>query len=274
LKSIKYKLLFFKVLLLCFCSAIFASEFSNIPKKIVITGKSMEILNSGNILISKGNSKAVRGSNVLRADTMIYDKKKSIVSALGNVRLSGKTEDNSSVFAEGDNAVYDEKSETGKFFGKKVLIKYLVKNSSQPVTLSAKKIVIDRKKEIITAQTDVEIITSSGTIRSDNAVYIKKSNGLIFRKAEKRPTVNAIYEDKTGDYEADTIVLYNSSAAKKIVMSGSVVGKIKIGEKDEKNEGDEILPIDISSNSTSSESIYNSTAADVENNLNEIKTGQ
>jgi lipopolysaccharide assembly outer membrane protein LptD (OstA) len=200
-------------------------------KQTVITGDEMEVLKGGDITVSKGNSKAVNGDNTVTADKMTYDKKKSLVSASGRVKLYSKSSDGSPVEASGDYAKYNLGASAGELFGKKADLKYGVKNSDSPLVLKAGEIRINAKNETLSARGEVEIITSSGTIYSDNAVFDKKSSSLLAVKELKRPAADVIYDGRKGFYEADEMVFYNSADNKKIVMSGSVKGKMHMEDK-------------------------------------------
>ncbi|MDR1951917.1 MAG: hypothetical protein LBQ37_00180 [Elusimicrobiota bacterium] len=85
----------------------------------------------------------------------------------------------------------------------------------------------DKNTSIISALGNVVITTSSGTIRSDNAVFNSTTNILIMRKDEKRPEADVIYEGRKGFYSADKITFYNYEN-KRIVLEGDVRGKIQM----------------------------------------------
>jgi len=213
---------------LLFCAVICAAE--NISDRTIITGDVMEILRSGETTVSKGNSKAVNGRNTIKSDKMTYNKKDSFVSASGNVRLYSKTDDNEPLEASGDFANYSLQLQRGKLWGKKTNVKYFLKGSDK-WELNAKEVLIDRNIETLSAYKNVEIMTSSGTIYSDNAVFDKKAFTLTAVKENKRPAADVLYDGKKGFYEADEMVFYNSKDDKKIVMNGSVKGKIQMEDK-------------------------------------------
>ena len=213
---------------LAFCAVIVAAE--NISDRTVITGDIMEILRSGETTVSKGNSKAVNGRNTIKSDKMTYNKKDSYVSASGNVRLYSRTDDDEPLEARGDFANYSLQLQQGKLWGKKINVKYFLKDSDK-WELNAKEAVIDRNIETLSAYKDVEIITSSGTIYSDNAVFDKKTFSLTAVKENKRPVADVIYDGKKGLYEADEMIFYNSKNDKKIVMNGGVKGRIQTEDK-------------------------------------------
>jgi len=97
--------------------------------------------------------------------------------------------------------------------------------------LNAKEIYIDRNVETLKAVSNVEIITASGTIYSDNALFNKKTSSVAALKENKRPAADIFYDGKKGYYEADEMIFYNSKENKKIEMNGSVLGKIQMEDK-------------------------------------------
>jgi lipopolysaccharide assembly outer membrane protein LptD (OstA) len=217
--------------LFCFCVLSFAEKENFTSKKTIITGDEMEIRRSGDITISRGNSKAVNGRNTIEAHKMTYDKKKEFVDASGNVKLFSKTDEGEPIKAYGEFASYDLKSEKGKLWGKKTFVEYFMKDSKSPLLLNAKEVELDKNLETLSAYKDVEIITTSGTIVSDNAVFDKKSSSIVTVKDEKRPVADVYYDGRKGLYEADKMIFYNSDKNKKIVMNGSVTGKIEMEDK-------------------------------------------
>jgi len=227
-------------LLLCSFILSFAAQPPVTSGKTVITGEEMEIRRSGDITISRGNSKAVNGRNTIKADVMTYDKKNDAVDASGNVKLFSKTDDGEPLKAFGDFADYNLKSEKGKLWGKKSYIEYFMKNSEAPLKLNAKEIYLDKNIETLSAYKNVEIITASGTITSDNAVFDKKTYSVFMEKDQKRPVADVYYDGRNGIYEADAMTFYNADDKKKIVMNGNVSGKIEMedGMKEEEKTED------------------------------------
>ena len=212
--------------------AFFVLSFAQSPQdKTVITGKEMEIKKSGDVIVSRGDSKAVSGRNIIKSDEMTYDKKKSLVTAAGNVRLFSKTDEGEPVEAYGGFAKYYTDTDKGKLWGKGTKIKYHMKSSEKPLLLKAGEIYIDKNLETLSAYIDVEVITSSGVIYSDNAVFDKKSDRVIMEKDKKRPVADVIYDERKGLYEADTMIFYNADDNKKIVMKGDVTGKIQMEDR-------------------------------------------
>ncbi|MDR3111727.1 MAG: hypothetical protein LBU55_00950 [Elusimicrobiota bacterium] len=200
----------------------------NIEKKTILTGDTMEILNNGEIAISKGNSKAINGGTIITADKMAFNEKNSTVKANGNVKMVSQTQDKLPIVAKGKTVFYSLKSQMGSFSGDMSQIEYFVKNSTVPASLKAKSIYVDKNNENAVAFKNVEVFTSSGAITSDNAFYFKKHSAVLFKKDAKRPIADVFYDGKKGKYEADAMVFYNLNNSKKIIMYGNIVGKIEM----------------------------------------------
>ena len=214
---------------LIFCFSFAFAAFSS--DKTVITGEEMEIRKSGEVTVSRGNSKAVNGKSIIESDTMTYNKTSRVVDASGNVKLYSETDDNEPVNAYGDFAEYSLESDKGKLWGKKSLVKYFMKSSEKPLVLNAKKINLDRNLEMLSAYENVVIVTSSGTITADNAVFDKKTDSVLMVKDEKRPVADVAFDGRKGLYEADEMVFFNADDKKKIVMTGTVTGVIEMEDK-------------------------------------------
>lgn len=200
-------------------------------EKTIITGEEMEIRKSGDITISRGSSKAVNGRNTIEADEMTYDKKKETVDASGNVKLFSKTDDGEPVKAYGDFALYNLRSEKGRLWGKKAFVEYFMKQSDSPLKLNAKEIYLDKNLETLSAYDNVEVITTSGTITSDNAVFDKKDYSVLMVKDKKRPVADVYYDGRRGLYESDKMIFHNSDINKKIIMNGHVTGTIEMDDE-------------------------------------------
>ncbi|MDR1418100.1 MAG: hypothetical protein LBI80_02955 [Endomicrobium sp.] len=194
----------------------------------------MEIKNVGKVTVSKGHSVAVNKNSTINADEMSYDKEKSLFSAKGNVRLSSKTQKLELLEVYGKYSNYNPNTQKGKIWGD-VLIKYFVNNSTSPLLLRAKEVYVDNNSQTLAAHNDVVVVTSSGTIYADNGNFDKKTLGIIFKKDKKKPVAHVLRSGNKGVYEADKMIFCNSkNDEKRIVMKGSVLGKIKM--EDEKND--------------------------------------
>ncbi len=214
--------------IIIFSVSVFAQSLSG---KTEITGDEMEILKTGEKIVSKGNSKAVNGKNTIKADKMTYVKKDNIVFAEGKVKLFSKTDEDEPLEAYGNFAKYDANTEKGKLWGSNAKIKYYMKSSSSPLVLKAQEVYIDRHLETLSAYKDVEVITSSGSIFSDNAVYDKKTESVTMKKDIKRPLADVNYDGRNGIYEADTMIFCNSEKNKKIIMNGEVKGTVEMEDE-------------------------------------------
>ncbi|MDR0723748.1 MAG: hypothetical protein LBF23_00995 [Endomicrobium sp.] len=201
------------------------------PEKTVITGDTMEIKNAGKLTVSKGHSVAINENTIINADEMSYDKENSLISAKGNVKLLSKTKKLEPIEVYGKYSNYNPNTQKGKICGD-VLIKYFVNNSTSPLLLCAKEVYVDKNSQTLNACNDVVVVTSSGTIYADNGSFDKKTSGIIFKKDKKRPVAHVLSSGNKGKYEADEMFFYNSkNDEKKIVMKGSVLGKIKMEDE-------------------------------------------
>jgi lipopolysaccharide assembly outer membrane protein LptD (OstA) len=160
------------------------------------------------------------------ADNISFDKKHSEFLASVNVKIISKLKSGERIEAFGNSAKYNTKTGKGEIGGKDTMIKYFTKTSPKPVIIRAKEIQFDKGNESIGAYEDVFVITSSGTIISDNVVFDKKTSMAVFEKDKKRPVADIMYDNRKQIYEADKMILYDSSDVKKIFMEGSVKGKI------------------------------------------------
>jgi lipopolysaccharide assembly outer membrane protein LptD (OstA) len=203
---------------------------AGIPGKILITGGEMEVIKAGEITILKGNSKVVADGNIMTASKMIYDKKKSFLSAFDNVVLLSKMQSGERFEVCGNFAYYYINDKKGKFWGNNTVAKYFMQDSSStpPVILYAQEIYIDRNLETLNAYNDVIIETSSGKVYSDNVIFNGKTLNAVFQKYKKRPIAHVYYGDRKEFYEADEIIFNIAEDHKKIIMNGGVAGKIEM----------------------------------------------
>jgi lipopolysaccharide export system protein LptA len=183
------------------------------------------------------NAETFDSKNIeIKADETSFDKKNSEILAYGNVQIVLKLKTGETVIAKGSFAKYNTISEGGEIWGEGTSIKYYVKGSSIPITMHAKKIQFDKNEVSIKAHSDVVVETSSGSIRSDNALFDQKTFSAIFKKDKKRPVAEFWNEDQNQTYTADKITFFNNNDNKKIFMEGDVKGKIKMeGTNDTKN---------------------------------------
>lgn len=223
---IKFNVAFFVVFF------IFLVAFGNVfAGQIVITGDEMEIKRSEELVISKGNSRAANNTSLVVADKLLYDKTHSILSASGNVKLFSKTEIGETFEAYGSFAEYNINSQKGKIWGERASIKYHKPNLNAPFILYAREIYVFKKAQILSAYNNVVVTTSFGIIYADNGIFNRKTFDVTFKKDKKRPVADIYYDGKKYLYEADEMIFYNTDDNIRIVMNGSVVGKIEIEDK-------------------------------------------
>ncbi|WP_413854662.1 LptA/OstA family protein [Candidatus Ruminimicrobium bovinum] len=217
------KKIFFTIMC-CLCFYCFAAG-GQVKEQTEITGEMMTLKENENAVIFTGGAKVVRGDKTIKADRMEYKKTTGLINAYGNVKFFLNNKDGK-VNAFAQNAVYNVDNYTGKLWGGKPLIEYNVKDSTEVIKLYADTFYLENALETARAESNVEIISSSGTIISDNALIDKKSKTLYMHKDIKKPQVTAFREDKTAVFEADEIyMLYED---KTVTMKNNVKGKITI----------------------------------------------
>jgi lipopolysaccharide assembly outer membrane protein LptD (OstA) len=162
------------------------------------------------------------------ADKTSFDKKHSEFLASGNVKVASKFKNGEKVEASGSFAKYNTNAGKGKLWGKNTLVKYFVKGSSTPVMMRAKEIQFDKGKGSVKAYGDVLVVTSLVSIRSDNALFDRKTYGAVFEKDKTRPVAEVTRDGGRQVYEADKIIFYDNKDVKKIFMKGNVKGKIEM----------------------------------------------
>ena len=196
-----------------------------IKEKTEITGDMMILKKNENIVIFNGNAKVVRGDKTIKANNMEYRKNTGKINAYGNVKFFlNNAEAKVNAFAQ--NAIYNVDDYTGKLWGGNPLIEYEVKDSTEVIKLYADTFYLENGLETARAENNVKIISSSGTIISDNAFIDKNSKSLYMHKDIKKPQVTAFQEDKKAVFEADEIyMLYED---KTVTMKNNVKGKIII----------------------------------------------
>ena len=214
------------IIILFFCSCVCFADIQNksVNQKTEITGKQMIIKNSGEKTIFKGNAKIVRGANTITADNMIYYKKTDNIDANGNIKFIVKNDDGSIVNAMSQKAVYNIKNYSGKLWDGNPVIEYNIANSTDTVFLYADMIELNKNFESAKAKDNVKIISSSGTITSDNAFLNRNDNSLIMIKDKNKPAVDVKQDDKEAHFKADEISLFYDT--KIVQMKNNVEGKI------------------------------------------------
>lgn len=193
-------------------------------EKTEITGDKMVIKNKGKVSVFKGNAKVVRGNYKISADEMKYYKDTEDVDAKGNVKFFVKNEDGSKIKAKSSKAKYNTKKMNGMMWGGKPKVEYFVKGSTDTVVLYMNKLYLQDNFESAKAVGNVRIVSSSGTIRADNAILNKDSKSLFMKKDKNKPQVDAWQKGKKANFKADEIsLMYNEKTVK---MNKNVEGKI------------------------------------------------
>jgi lipopolysaccharide assembly outer membrane protein LptD (OstA) len=166
------------------------------------------------------------------ADKTSFNKKHSEFLASGNVKIVSKFTSGERVEASGNFAKYNTNAGKVKLWcrDKKTSVKYFVKGSSTPIIIWAEEMQFDKNSENIKAYGDVFVVTSSGTVRSDNATFDQKTSVAVFKKDKKKPIAEVTYKSKKQLYEANKIIFYDTDTndVKKIFMKGDVKGKIEM----------------------------------------------
>ena len=198
--------------------------------KTVITGNEMEIINAGDKVVYSGNSKVVRGDNVLKADKIVQNKKDNMVEAQGNVDFSTLTDEKEKIAGSSENGEFNMKSGKGRLWNGHPTLKYFMKTSTVPVVLEARSINFNQKTQEILAAGDVVIISSSMTAYSPQALFKGKIKQIILTGNNPQPRVIFVDNDKKGDYHADKITMYADK--KKIYFEDNVSGKIFLPDEE------------------------------------------
>ncbi|MFH1369274.1 MAG: LptA/OstA family protein [Elusimicrobiota bacterium] len=202
--------------------------------KTRITGGSMEIIKGGQQVIFLDSAKVIRGENVLMAEKIVQDKKNNVVEAYTNVVFSGLSASGEVINGESDKARYDMDAEFAELWDGKPKVTYFMRESTGPLVLQADRINMDQAKEQISAYGNVIIISSSGTARSPQALFLQKERKIVLTGI---PQPLLLYGDKgksdKSEYKADKITfLLNEN---KILLEGNVKGKM-VSSKGKKTE--------------------------------------
>ena len=155
---------------------------------------------------------------------MFYYKNTEDIEAKGNVNFSVINEDGSIIKARSSNAQYNTKKSNGKMWGDNPIVEYKIKNSTDTVYLYMDMLYLNDNFKSAKAVNNVRIISSSGTIKADNALLNKADNSLFMQKDKNKPQVNVLKDDKSAEFKADEmLLLYDKKTVK---MNKNVEGKV------------------------------------------------
>lgn len=212
----------FCVIILCLTfSFVYAEE----PKqKTEITSDKVVVKNKGQVAYFKGNAKVTRGKYNITSNEMVYYKNTEDIEAQGEVNFFVVNEDSSTIKAQSGNARYNTKKLNGKMWGNNPIVEYNIKNSTDTIYLYMDTLYLNDNFKSAKAVDNVRIISSSGTIKADNALLNKQDNSLFMQKDKNKPQVNVWKEDKTAEFKADEILLLYDK--KTVKMDKNVEGKI------------------------------------------------
>ncbi len=199
-------------------------------EKTVITGNEIQIINGGGKVVYSGNSKAVKGADMLKADKIIQDRNSKILDAEGNVYFITYNEEKEKVVGSANDAEFNSKTGKGRLWNGKPELKYYTKTSTGPIELDAQTIDFDQKKSEIFAKGNVVILSSSATAYSPQALCRQKDKQIFLTGPIPQPRVIFIDNDKKGDFNGDRVTVYTDK--KKMYFDGNVNGKIFLPDKD------------------------------------------
>ncbi len=215
------KNIFYITILCLIFSFVYAKEQK---QKTEITSDRVILKNKGQIAYFEGNAKVKRGNYKITSKEMIYYKKTEDIEAKGNVKFLVKNEDGSIIKARSASAQYNTKKLNGKMWGKNPIVEYNVKNSTDVIYLYMDTLYLNDNFESAKAVDNVRIISSSGTIKADNALLNKAEHSLFMQKDKNKPQVNVLKDDKNAEFKADEILLLYDQ--KTVKMNKNVEGKI------------------------------------------------
>jgi lipopolysaccharide transport protein LptA len=202
--------------------------------KTVITGEQMEMASGGKIVIFTGGAKVIKGSNELKADKIIQDKKNNRVEATGHVVFKTINKAKEPMRGTADKMIYDISNDSGRLSGGRPEIVYYANTSTGPVILRAGDISFNQHKEELYAKDNVEIISSSATAYSPRAVFYQKIKNIVLSGPTPQPLVVFIDESgKPNKYRADKITFLEGG--NKIKLEGNVKAVVIMENKKEKS---------------------------------------
>ncbi|MDR1928750.1 MAG: hypothetical protein LBQ07_01550 [Endomicrobium sp.] len=188
----------------------------------------MEIIKDVKVISSKGNSKILTNDIMITADKIVYNKSKFEIRAFDNVKVLSKNLKGEFIEIYGDRANYNMNTQNGKVLGDQICLKYFTEIFFPSFTLYTKNFFFDTKTKTFSVYGNVEILTSTIKIYSDNGIFTEKSHSMMFTKNVKKPVAIINYNNKSVYYEADKMFFYYAENQKRMVMSGSVYAKIEM----------------------------------------------
>jgi|GEM_PF-4454994 len=222
------KFLSIALVVLCLTPAFCATKL-----KTFIKGQKMEIISSGKKIKFDGGASVRRGSSTLVADQLIQDKESNLLSAYGNVEIKTTTEIGEKLNARSQSAKYNMTTESGELLGNRSEVVYSSSDSLTNATLFANSINLNKSSGSIAAFGDVEVITSSGLVKANSALFSQKEKQIVF-SGVPRPLV--IFDDglaNRAEILSDTATV--KLEKKRIIFNGNVDGTVNFNGNNNEN---------------------------------------
>jgi lipopolysaccharide transport protein LptA len=205
------------------CSVMQAAD---VPKKVTITGDSMELRDKGAVTVFSGGVKLLRDSSMLLGDTMVYHKKTGAAEITGNVMLRFRSESGDTVMAKADNGTYSEQERVGRLWGHPQIVRTSNDEAGQ-VNVYAREVDFNEATGNMKASGDVHIVQYQTEAWSQEAQFEQQAKHVVL--SGDRPVMTRKDSDAWGEYEADAIDIFY--ADKKVILNGSVRGWLRLAEK-------------------------------------------
>ncbi|MCX5782481.1 MAG: hypothetical protein NT145_07245, partial [Elusimicrobia bacterium] len=123
-KKVKLKTTIFLITSFILLNLLFFLNAGAQEEKTTVTGNEMKIVDGGDKIIYSGNSKVVRGENVLKADKIVRNAKNNVVEASGNVKFLTFNSEKEKISGKSENAKYNIKSGKGQLWNGNPKITY------------------------------------------------------------------------------------------------------------------------------------------------------
>ncbi len=159
---------------------------------------------------------------IFKSSSAVYDHNTKSWNVSGNIYCMKKIEKNKYAEVLCDKVIYDENTQIAFVDSKikKVEIKY-VDPSSEIYKAYSKKATIDGKEKKITFNGEFEVISSSISAKSENAIYYESKDVFVMHE---KPIINAITEDYALHVKGNEITLFRKENV--AVIKSSVYGAI------------------------------------------------